>query len=284
MPRRVLDRLFWLVTGMAALGSALALLGIAGFLLLRGRSALSWSFLTAETTAAGAGGGIVFQLLGTLILIATALAIAAPLAVGCALTATVYGRRPAARRRWRQTLLLANGVPSILFGLFGLAVFGKLLGWGKSWLAGGVILALMILPTLTVALIERIEAIPCRYLEAAAGLGLSRSAVVTAVILPQSAGGLFSGALLGLARAAGETAPILFTAAVFSGATLPEGIRDSPVLALPYHIFVLAQDSLDPQAGTRLWAAAFVLLALVFAVSLIALPGRLAAHEEARHG
>ena len=89
------------------------------------------------------------------------------------------------------------------------------------------------------------------------------------------------GSLLGLARAAGETAPILFTAAVFAGATLPTGIRESPVLALPYHIFVLAQDSFDPAAGSEMWATAFVLLALAFGLALLALPLRL---REVRHG
>src|SRR5204863_4232064 len=127
------------------------------------------------------------------------------------------------------------------------AFFMRFLGWGKSWLAGGLLLAVMILPTLALALAERIESLPGRYLEAAAGLGLSRSQIVWSVILPQSLSGLLSGTLLGLARAAGETAPILFTAAVFSGAGLPHGIRDNPVMALPYHIFVLAQDSF--QAG-----------------------------------
>ena len=122
-------------------------------------------------------------------------------------------------------------------------VFVGVLGWGKSWLSGGILLGMMILPTVTVALIERIESLPGKYLEAAAGLGLSRSQIVWSVVLPQSATGLITGSLLGLARAAGETAPIMFTAAVFAGASLPQGIRESPVLSLPYHIFVLAQDS-----------------------------------------
>jgi phosphate transport system permease protein len=120
-------------------------------------------------------------------------------------------------------------------------VFVKFLGWGKSWLAGGLLLGLMILPTVTVSLVERIKVLPARYVEAAAGLGLTRSQIVRSVILPQTVGGLVTGLLLGLARAAGETAPILFAATVFAGATVPTGVRDSPVLSLPYHIFVLAQ-------------------------------------------
>ena len=137
---------------------------------------------------------------------------------------------------------------------------------------------------MAISLAERIDQIPRSYLQAAYALGLSRGQVVRSVVLPQSLGGLVSGALLGLARAAGETAPILFAAAIFSGATLPRGIADSPVLALPYHIFVLAQDSFHPEAEPRLWAAASVLLGLVFLCSLLALPARLRLHEEARHG
>ena len=142
----------------------------------------------------------------------------------------------------------------------------------------------MILPTVAVSLIERIEGLPRSYLEAAAGLGLRQSQIVWSVVLPQSLSGLVTGSLLGLARAAGETAPIMFTATIFAGATLPSGIRESPVLSLPYHIFVLAQDSFDPLVASKVWGAAVVLLGLVLCLSLLALPMRLRIHEEARHG
>lgn len=284
--RGIGEALFWGACTLAALAAAGALAVVVGATLVRGASSLSWGFLARASSAAGAEGGIVHQLAGTLILVASALAVALPLAVALALLATVYlpARSERAAGRLRLALYAWNAVPSILFGLLGLVLFVQGLGWGKSWLAGGVVLGAMIVPTVTVALAERIAAVPREALTAAAGLGLSRSAVVRAVILPRCVGGLVSGALLGLARAAGETAPILFCAAVFTGAGLPAGIRESPVLALPYHIFVLAQDSLAPGAEGRLWAAATVLLALVFALSLLALPARLRAHDEATHG
>jgi phosphate transport system permease protein len=136
------------------------------------------------------------------------------------------------------------------------------------------------LPTVTIVLIERMAAIPQRYIIAATGLGLNEEQVVWAVLLRQSWGGLISGCLLGLARAAGETAPIMFTATIFAGATLPRAVVESPVLTLPYHIFILAQDSFAPGVGTKLWGAALVLLGLVFSMSLAALPSRLRLHEE----
>ena len=279
--RRAGELLFWGAAGLAALLALGLSAGILVATVARGAGALSWDFLARASSDAGAGGGIVYQLAGTLILIATALVAAVPPAVGLALATTVYlGERAAARLR--LALYVWNAVPSVLFGLVGLVVFVRGLGWGKSWLAGGLVLGVMILPTVTVSLAERIAAVPRSTVDAARGLGLSRSRVVIAVLLPQSLGGLVSGALLGLARAAGETAPILFTAAVFSGATLPSGIRESPILALPYHLFVLAQDSLDPGAASRLWAAAFVLITLVLGLGLASLPLRLRAHEEAR--
>jgi phosphate transport system permease protein len=283
MRRNAVDHLFRLATGLCALAALGALGTLLWAIASRGWSALSWRFLADPMRMVGADGGIFYHLVGTLILIATAFLACAPVATALALLHGVYLRHHPARRMLSLLLTVLSGVPSILFGLFGMIVFGHWLGWGKSWLAGGLLLGFMILPTVTLSLAERIASVPARYLEAAAGLGLRQSQIVHAVILPQSLGGLVTGSLLGLARAAGETAPIMFTATIFAGATIPNGIKENPVLSLPYHIFVLAQDSFDPSVGGKVWGAALVLLGVVFSLSLAALPARLTLHEEARN-
>ncbi|MGH8586264.1 MAG: PstA family ABC transporter permease [Gammaproteobacteria bacterium] len=283
--RRLADRLFAALAFACAAVATAVLLAIFAAIALRGLPAVSWSFLTEQIRLVGAAGGVFYNVVGTLILIATALLVALPPAVGLSLAHGVYLSRGGLLRRWLTLFLyVLNGTPSILFGIFGLIVFVNFFGWGKSWLTGGILLGFMILPTVAVALIERIEGLPRSYLEAAAGLGLRQSQIVWSVVLPQSLSGLVTGSLLGLARAAGETAPIMFTATIFAGATLPSGIRESPVLSLPYHIFVLAQDSFDPLVASKVWGAAVVLLGLVLCLSLLALPMRLRIHEEARHG
>ena len=281
MRRKSVHRLFVVATGLCAVAAVALLVLIVWSIASRGWAALSWSFFTGHMREVGADGGIFHNLIGTLILLATAAATSTPLALAIALVHGVYLRHHRLRRFVGLGLTILNGVPSILFGLFGMIVFVQWLGWGKSWLTGGLLLGLMILPTVSVSLIERIASLPDRYLEAAAGLGLPTSRIIRSVILPQSLGGLLTGSLLGLARAAGETAPIMFTATIFAGATIPQGIKESPGLSLPYHNFVLAQDRVDPAAGGRLWGAALVLLGLVLTLSLAALPARLRLHEEA---
>lgn len=281
--RKVANLAVPLMAGTCAALAVSVLIGIVGAIAWRGVSAIRWSFFTEQIRLVGAEGGIFYNLIGTVVLMATAVVLASPIATGLALVHGVYLKSLRWKRRLKLLLYVLNGVPSILFGIFGLIVFVNFFGWGKSWLAGGILLAVMILPTVTVALIERIESLPAPYVEAAAGLGLNQSQIIWSVVLPQSMNGLITGSLLGLARAAGETAPIMFTATVFAGATIPRGIKDNPVLSLPYHIFILAQDSFDQNAAAKLWGTALVLVGLVLALSLMALPSRWRAHEEARH-
>jgi len=269
-----------LLTGGCLLVCLSIAAGLIGAIVSRGWEALSISFFTEQIALVGAAGGIFWNLVGTSILLITAFLVCAPLAVALTLLERVWVKQERIKGWLRIGLYSANGLPSIVFGLFGYLVFVKWCGWGKSWLAGGLVLAMSMLPTVTIVLIERMAAIPQRYIVAATGLGLSEEQLVWAVLLPQSWGGLLSGCLLGLARAAGETAPIMFTATIFAGATVPKAVAESPVLTLPYHIFILAQDSFAPGVGAKIWGTALVLLGLVFSMSLAALPSRLRLHEE----
>lgn len=280
MRRRVFDFAFTAVAALAAAGAVTLFLAILAIVVYRGFGVLSWSFLSEDMRAAGAEGGIVYQIAGTAILVLTATLSAVPLAAGAGIWLAMYAK-PGARRAFESVLHAVNGIPSIVFGLIGFAFFFKVLEWKKSWLAGGLLLALMILPTLVVAFVEKLRSIPHETIDAAFGLGLRRGDVVRTVLLPQGAAGLVTGTLLGIARAAGETAPIMFTAAIFSGATVPSGIADNPVLALPYHIFVLAQDSFDPAMRSGMWGTAAVLVVLVTCFSALAIPLRLKIAQEA---
>jgi len=280
MRRRLFDLVFTVVAALAAIGAVTLFLAILAVVVYRGFDALSWRFLVEDMRAAGAEGGIVYQIAGTFILVLTATLTAVPLAAGAGIWLAMYAKE-GARRSFESVLHAVNGIPSIVFGLIGFAFFFDLLQWKKSWLAGGLLLALMILPTLVVAFVEKLRSIPRETIDAAFGLGLRRGDVVRTVLLPQGAAGLVTGTLLGIARAAGETAPIMFTAAIFSGATVPRAVADSPVLALPYHIFVLAQDSFDPAMRSGMWGTAAVLVVLVTCVSALAIPLRLKIAQEA---
>jgi phosphate transport system permease protein len=284
MRRRLFHQVFRACTALCALLTCSILVWLVFAIARRGLPAISWQFFTEQIRLVGASGGIFYNLIGTGILLATAFVVSAPVATALALLHGVYLTEGKTKRALETLLYVINGMPSIVCGIFGFIVFVQFLGWGKSWLSGGLLLGFIMLPTVTIALMERIASLPARYVEAATGLGLNQSQIIWSVILPQSVSGLVTGSLLGLARVAGEIAPIMFTATIFAGATLPHGIKESPVLSLPYHIFILAQDSFDPNVGAKVWGTALVMIGLVFLLSLIALPARLKMHEEAHHG
>lgn len=240
-------------------------------LAVRGRLAFDPRFWWTPAEGAS-GGGIRNQVLGTLWLVGAAGLLVAPVGLGLGVAITEYAGR--ASGALRTIVLTLGGVPSILLGLFGYWLFALQFGWGKSWLAGAVVLALVALPTVAVAVVAAAEAVPPPTREAAYAVGLTHDQVVRSVVVRHSLPGLVTGLLLGLARAAGETAPILFTATVFSGAELPTGVRNAPVPALPTHIFSLAQDAVGPAALRTAWGSAFALCLVVGALALVSLPVR----------
>lgn len=260
------------LVGITTVVSVTLLVGIMAVMVAKGGAVLTWEFLSQPSRAFGAEGGIRSQIAGTLILAMGAGLVSLPIALGTALYQSEYlslRLQPLAMR----FVYALNGVPTILFGLFGYLVFGLYLGLGISWPSGVLILAMMILPTLVVSIREAIASIPGQYREAGLALGMTTAQLIRAVIVPQSLHGTVTGLLLGLARATGETAAIMFTATAFSGVDLPRSFNE-PVATLQTHILVLSQEAVHPSATDAVWGAALMLMVLVLCFSLGALAVR----------
>lgn len=245
------------------------LISIMSVMFLKGLPALHGGFLFEESRDFGRAGGVFYQAVGTLILMVSAVLWCLPVALGSVLFQTEYLESGKLKTFLKQLTYILNATPTILFGLVGYLVFGLYLDNGISWITGSLILAVMILPTLQVSIREAVEALPEKYREAGMALGLSKPSQIKRIILPQCFYGVVTGVLLGLARAAGETAAIMFTATTFSGIQFPQSFSD-PVPTLQTHILVLAQEASNPEAVAQAWGAGLVLLGLVFVLTLIA--------------
>lgn len=245
------------------------LFSILGIMIVKGLPALHGGFLFEESRDFGRAGGIFYQSAGTLLLMGGAVLWSLPVAMGSVLFQTEYLRAGKFKTFLTQLTYILNATPTILFGLVGYLFFGVYLDAGVSWVTGSLILAVMILPTLQVSLRQAVEALPEKYREAGMALGLSRPTQIWRIILPQSFYGMVTGVLLGLARAAGETAAIMFTATTFSGIQFPQSFSD-PVPTLQTHILVLAQEAANPESIAQAWGAGLVLLGLVFLLTFAA--------------
>jgi phosphate transport system permease protein len=257
-----------LIGGVTFLIVAL-LFSILGVMLAKGLPAMHSGFLFDASRDFGRSGGIFYQLTGTLMLMAVAVLWSLPVALGSVLFQTEYLGAGKFKNLLTQLTYILNATPTILFGLVGYIFFGVYLDAGVSWVTGSLILAVMILPTLQVSIREAVEALPEKYRETGMALGLSRPTQIWRIILPQSFYGMVTGVLLGLARAAGETAAIMFTATTFSGIQFPQLFSD-PVPTLQTHILVLAQEAANPESIAQAWGAGLVLLGLVFLLTLAA--------------
>lgn len=247
--------------------------GLVVVLVTRGSAGLDPRFWLTAATGADAG-GVRDQVAGTVLLVAATGLIAAPVGLGLGLVLGEYAG-PRLSGAMRTATVTLGGVPSILLGLAGYRVLGTGLGWGKSWLAGALVLAVVVVPVAALATTARLDTLDPLRRESALALGLHRSQLVRSVLLPHAGPGLATGLLLGLARAAGETAPLLFTATVFSGAAvLPAGVVDAPVVALPTHLFALSQDASRPAALEAAWGSALVLVVVAGLLLLAATPAR----------
>ena len=254
---------------VAAAVIVLAILAIIlGYIIINGLPAISWDFLTQSPTNLGRGGGIFPAIVGTLYLVAGAILIALPLGVGAAVYLVEYTREGRITKVIRTGVDLLNGTPSIVFGLFGFAFLVIFLNVGVSLIAGMITLALMVLPTVIRTTEEALKNIPQSLREGSLALGATKWQTIKNVVLPPAVPGIVTGAILSIGRAAGETAPIMFTAVVFSTRFLPTSLFQ-PVMALPYHLFILSTNV--PGSSANKYGTALVLLMLVVAFYAVAI-------------
>ena len=269
--RRVFQRSAFGLFRIAAAVNGIALAIIVYFLVVRGWRAINWTFLTQPPVDSMTKGGILPCIVGTLCLSMGAILVALPIGVASAIYLNEYARPGRVLRVIRLGINNLAGVPSIVFGLFGLALFVVLLGFGVSILSGALTLGAMTLPVIIGASEEALRAVPDTYREASLGLGASKWQTIYRVVLPAALPGILTGAILGISRAAGETAPIMFTAAVFYSPSLPSSIFDE-IMALPYHIYVLATAGTEIEATRHLqYGTALVLIILVLGLNLVAI-------------
>ncbi len=221
----------------------LLVLFILGFIIYdiftKGIGVINWEFLTTAPRAGMTEGGIFPAIVGTLFVTIITVIFAVPLGVAAAIYLTEYAVQGRFTRLVRMSLRNLAGVPSIVFGLFGMAVFVKLFGFGPSLIAAGLTLGLLTLPVTVTAAEEALLTVPRSYRAGSFALGATRWQVVRSVVLPRAIPGILTGTILGLARAAGETAPILATGAAFFLPFLPDSIK-SQFMALPYHLFIMS--------------------------------------------
>ncbi|HWR63443.1 MAG TPA: phosphate ABC transporter permease PstA, partial [Candidatus Thermoplasmatota archaeon] len=246
------------------------LLGIIlSYIFINGTGALSWEFLTEAPKNLGRAGGISTALIGTLYLVAGAIAIALPIGVGASIYLTEYTKESLMTKIIRTGADLLNGTPSIVFGLFGFAFFVLYLKFGFSLIAGQITLAFMIIPTILRTTEEALRSVPQAIREGSYAVGATRWQTIKRVVLPPAAPGIITGAILGIGRAAGETAPIMFTAVAFSS-FFPSSLLE-PVNALPYHLFIIATNVPGSAARSAAGGTALVLLLFVIGFYSIAI-------------
>ncbi len=243
-------------------------LGMVIYLIIKGSGAISWEFLSQKPRSGMREGGIFPAILGTIYLIIGTLVVSLPIGILSAVYLNEYASRNKLTRIIRFSIINMSGVPSIVYGLFGLGFFVILLKFGKSILAGSLTLAFLILPVIITTTEEALKAVPGTYRYASLALGATKWQTITKVVLPQALPGIITGSVLGIGRAAGETAPIIFTVAAFSQPNLPNSIF-SQVMALPYHLYVLATQLTNTPEDMQ-WGTALVLLMVV---SLFAIAG-----------
>ncbi len=260
-PRRS-QQIGYILLGVATLVMVLPIVILIAYVIIAGLPAISWEFLTAMPRDGMRAGGILPAILGTFYLTLGTALFSVPPGVAAAVYLSEYAPDNAVTRGIRIAMTNLAGIPSVVYGLFGLGLFVIFLHFGTSILAASLTLSIMTLPVIISTSEQAIRSVPIQFRTVSISLGATRWQTIWRVILPESLPGIITGIILGLERAAGETAPILFTGATFFLPRLPNSPMD-PTMALPYHLFVISTQvpgmPLQIQYGTVLVLLVFVL-------------------------
>jgi phosphate transport system permease protein len=237
------------------------------FVFTRGMQVMSWEFLTLPPRNAMTEGGVAPVIVGTLYLILGSMLFAVPLGLACAIYLCEYSPKSVVVNIIRISINNLAGVPSVVFGLFGLAVFVKAFGFGVSILSGSLTLGILVLPMIISASQEALIAVPHSIREASLALGASKWETIKRIVLPTALPGILTGVILSIGRVAGETAPILFTAAAFYKRGYPKSIFNE-VMSLPYHIYALMTEGAHPDKQRAIaYGCSLILLCMVLLIS-----------------
>lgn len=235
----------------------------------KGLPAINWQFLTDIPRQGMRAGGIFPAIVGTLYLVSGAIFFALPIGLLAAIYLSEYSQDNMLNRLIKLAIVNLAGVPSVVYGLFGLALFVVFFKFGASILSGSLTLGIMILPIIITTSREALESVPQSFREVSLSLGASKWQTIRHIVLPNAIPGVLTGTILGLGRAAGETAPILFTVAAFYLPQLPTSIFDQ-AMALPYHLYVISTQVPNVDEKIR-YGTAFTLLAMVLFMNLVAI-------------
>lgn len=271
MDKRVSQKLAFGIFRAMSLSIVLVLFSILGFIVYKGGGAIDWDFLTKAPSDGMTSGGIFPAIVGTLLLMAGSAIVAFPIGIMSGIYMNEYASKTGLAVKFIR--LMTNnlsGVPSIVFGLFGMALFVKYLGFGDSIIAGSLTLGLLSLPLVIRTTEEALKDIPEGIREGSLALGATKLQTIWKVVLPMGMPRIITGLILSLGRVSGETAPILFTCAAYFFPQLPASIFDQ-CMALPYHLYVISTSGTDIESQQPIaYGTALVLIVLVLAINLIA--------------
>lgn len=263
------EKIAFVILGLVTLLVVVPIILIITYIAANGIGTVNWTFITQMPRNGMRDGGIFPAIVGTIMLIFGTMLFSLPLGILSAIYLVEYAKDNLFTRLIKLSVVNLSGIPSIVYGLFGFALFVVFLKLGTSILAGSLTLAIMSLPVIVTTTKEALEAVPASYREISLSLGATRWQTVRYCVLPYAIPGILTGTVLSLSRAAGETAPILFTAAAFYLPRLPHSVFDQ-VMALPYHLYVISTQVPNMPIGLS-FATAFVLIALVFLMNVVSI-------------